>query len=73
MLIQMLPSCLSILVSVSLSKVKMPLLYPNGRVVQHRKVLVLKALMTFVPPVHHAFYKHLKIDNVDDEDDSAGI
>ena len=57
----------------SLSKVKMPLLYPIGRAVQHRKVLVLKALMTFVLPVHHAFYKHLKIDNVDDEDDGAGI
>jgi len=49
--------------------IELPLLYPALRPVQRKKLVDLKALLSFVPPIHHRFYKQLKCASGNDEDD----
>jgi len=51
----------------------LPVLYPDGRPIQRKKLLDLKSLLSFVPPVHHKFYRGLKEDVNDDDNEGAQI
>jgi len=51
----------------SVSKIRLDQLYPSGRAIAKAKILDLKSLLPYIPPVHHEFYKRLKIDSNGDE------
>lgn len=43
--------------------IELDLLYPDGKPITEEKKKDLMALLSFVPPIHHGFYKKLKTDN----------
>ncbi|CAG9814745.1 unnamed protein product [Phaedon cochleariae] len=43
--------------------IEMDSLYPEGKPITEEKKKDLMALLSFVPPIHHGFYKELKTDN----------
>lgn len=47
-------------------------LYPNGRGISKEKMMDLKSLLPFVPPIHHRFYKSLRVDGTVQTDDLCG-
>lgn len=53
----------------STADIPLPLLYPEGKAIAKAKLIDLKSLLNFVPPIYHSFYRSLKYDTttVDDE------
>lgn len=49
--------------------IQLPLLYPEGRPIAKPKLMDLKTLLQFIPPVSHAFYRKLKCSDQDTCDD----
>ncbi|KAF6198391.1 hypothetical protein GE061_008139 [Apolygus lucorum] len=41
----------------------LPLLYPNGNIITESKKKDLMSLLKFIPPMHHDFYKELRVSN----------
>ena len=46
----------------NVAALELELLYPDGKAIAKAKLLDLKSLLPFIPPVNHDFYKHLKCD-----------
>ena len=51
------------------NNITLSLLYPDGRAVAKPKLLDLKTLLQFIPPVNHSFYRKLQCSDEDSGDD----
>lgn len=51
--------------------IELPALYPGGRQLSKVKLLDLKSLLPFIPPICHTFYKTLKMNTDKDDQDEA--
>jgi len=47
----------------STANITLPLSYPDGKPIARAKLVDLKALLNFIPPIHHTFYKELTSDS----------
>lgn len=55
---------------VDMGRITLPLLYNRPRAINTKKVSDLLALLDFVPPVHHAFYRQLNQGTADSSSES---
>lgn len=53
--------------------IQLPLLYPNGRTIESKKLKDLKDLLPFIPPICHEFYYNLQETHTDERDEEDVI